>query len=100
MAPRVPPGRDEGIREFVAVLIRGGVETFESCEGGEGHSYPRPTIRFHGKPAAGFHAYSVAVTHQLPVDALSRVWVISDGEPTGPYWEMTFRRKGRWVSRG
>jgi hypothetical protein len=39
---------DKGIRHAVAVLWAGGVETFESCEGGKGHAYPEATVRFHG----------------------------------------------------
>jgi hypothetical protein len=30
---------DPGIRDIVAALRAGGVETFESCEGGAGHAY-------------------------------------------------------------
>ena len=85
---------DEGVRDYVAILRAGGVETYESCEGGPGHSYPEPAVRFHGPPAAGFHAYAVAVTHQLPVSWLRRIWRVSDGELTGPHWEMVFTRKG------
>src|SRR6266540_3788315 len=33
-----------------------GIETFESCEGGPGHAYPEPTIRFQGTPEAGWRA--------------------------------------------
>ncbi len=29
---------------MVEVLRAAGVETFESCEGGAGHSYPEPTV--------------------------------------------------------
>lgn len=29
---------DDGIREYVRILVTSGVETFESCEGGEGHA--------------------------------------------------------------
>jgi hypothetical protein len=86
-----PPGLDEGIREYVRVLLAHGVETFESCEGGPGHTYPEPTIRFHGERPEGFRALAVARQAQLPVDALRRIWTLNDGEPTGPYWEMTFR---------
>ena len=32
-------GLDEGILPIVQVLARNGVETFESCEGGEGHAF-------------------------------------------------------------
>lgn len=84
---------DEGIRRYVAILRSGGVETFESCEGGPGHAMPEPTIRFHGTRAAGFHALSVAMDHGLPVLALKLSWPINDGLPNGPWWEMTFSTK-------
>lgn len=83
---------DAGIAEAVAVLRRGGVETFESCEGSLGHALPEPTIRFHGDRSAGWHALSVAQDHGLDVVALRRAWPIVDGEPTGPWWEMTFHQ--------
>jgi hypothetical protein len=84
---------DPGIAPYVHALIRGGVETFESCEGGEGHAYPEPTVRFHGNRAEGFRALAVAQTAGLPVGGLRRVWPIVDHEPTGPWWEMTFSRR-------
>lgn len=84
---------DPGIRPAVELLVKAGVETFESCEGGPGHAYPEPTVRFHGGRYAGFRAFSVAMDHGLPVAELRRVWPICDGEPTGPWWEMTFARK-------
>jgi hypothetical protein len=34
------PPLDEGIREIVIALVSNGGETFESCEGGRGHSFP------------------------------------------------------------
>jgi hypothetical protein len=74
----------------VDILRCAGVETFESCEGGDGHAYPEPTVRFHGARAEGFRALAVAETERLPVAELRRVWPIQDGEPTGPYWELTF----------
>lgn len=40
----------------VAVLQRAGVETLEFCEGGQGHAYREPTVRFHGKRNKGFRA--------------------------------------------
>ena len=84
---------DDGVREYVRVLREHGVETFESCEGGEGHAYLEPAVRFHGGAGAGHAAYAVARTHGLPVWELRRVWREIDGELTGPHWEMTFRRK-------
>ena len=73
------------------MLREGGVETFESCQGGEGHAYPEPTVRFHGGPAEGFRALAHALQLGLPVLAVKRVWRVDDHEPTGPWWEMTFR---------
>lgn len=81
---------DPGIARAVSTLQAAGVETFESCEGGHGHAFFVPTIRFHGGRAEGFRALSVAAEAGLPVEALRRVWTLIDGEPTGPCWELTF----------
>jgi hypothetical protein len=69
------------------------VETFESCEGGAGHSFADPTVRFYGERSEGFRALAVAQAYGLPVLDLRRYWQIVDGEPCGPYWELTFRSK-------
>jgi hypothetical protein len=87
----LPLDLDPGIRPYVEVLRAAGIETFESCEGGDGHSYAEPTVRFHGQREQGFRALAVALEHGFPVDAIRRFWDIIDGEPRGPYWEMTFR---------
>lgn len=87
------PPLDKGVARYVQVLRKYGVETFESCEGGKGHSYPEPTVRFHGERAEGFRALAAALECDLPVFALRRTWSIEDGEPTGPCWEITFARK-------
>jgi hypothetical protein len=84
---------DRWISYAVKVLREGGIETYESCEGGDGHSYSEPGVRFHGGPAEGHKALSVALTFGLPVRALRRFWSIDRGEPTGPYWELTFWEK-------
>lgn len=81
---------DKGILDYVKLLRENGVETYESCEGGNGHAYFEPTVRFHGERAEGFRALSVAMTNGLNVRELKRVWVVNDGEPTGAWWEMTF----------
>jgi hypothetical protein len=81
---------DRWISYAVKVLRDGGIETYESCEGGKGHSYREPTVRFHGKKADGFRALAITQTFGLPVKALRRFWSLEDGEPTGPYWELTF----------
>jgi hypothetical protein len=81
---------DAGIAQEVRLLTGCGVETFESCEGGAGHAFPEPTIRFHGTKAAGFHALAVALEHGLGVKDLRRVYSLEDGELIGPTWELTF----------
>lgn len=91
LCPHMPV--DAGIVRAVSVLNAAGVETFESCEGGSGHCFPEPTVRFHGGRHAGWHALAAAQEVELPVLALRRVWSIDDGEPDGPFWEMVFRRK-------
>lgn len=87
----MPEGIDPGIACAVRILVEAGIETFESCEGGAGHAYPEPTIRFHGGRPEGFRALAIALGGgQLKVRELRRVWPILDGEPTGPWWEITF----------
>jgi hypothetical protein len=66
------------------------METFESCEGGRGHSSPEPVVRFDGQPPEGLKAVSAALYGQLKVHTLRRVWRIEDGELVGPWWELTF----------
>ncbi len=83
-------GLDERIRPIVASLRAEGVETFESCQGGAGHAYPEPTVRFFGDRVEGYRALAVAMRLNLTVTALRRTWPIVEGEPTGPWWEMTF----------
>ena len=89
------PSLDRGIAPYVAVLRFANIETFESCEGGNGHTYPEPTIRFYGDRSEGFRALAKVIQEDLPISALRRVWIIEDGEPTGPHWEMTFYRKSK-----
>lgn len=81
---------DPGILHIVEMLRSEGVETFESCEGGSGHTFAQPTVRFHGDRDEGFRALACALRHGLPVAELRRYWQVVDGEPRGPHWEMTF----------
>jgi hypothetical protein len=89
------PGKiDPGIEKAVRRLQACGIETFESCEGGIGHAYPEPTIRFHGAPEAGWRAVAACLSYGLPVMSLRRVWdILYANEPAGPHWEITFRAK-------
>jgi hypothetical protein len=83
------PPLDEGIREIVIALVSNGVETFESCEGGRGHSFPEPTVRFEGA-SEGLRAISVALENGFPVRRLRLTWGFENNMIHGPWWEMTF----------
>lgn len=87
------PPLDPGVARAVEVLRAAGVHTYESCEGGEGHSYRQPTVKFYGTHADGWRALAVCKDHGLPVVRLSRVWDLDEGEPSGPYWQVVFRTK-------
>lgn len=89
-APDVVTPIDPGIRRAVMILRRGGVETFESCQGGPGHAFPEPTVKFHGGQGAGYRALAVALEHGLPVKILQRGYYVHDGNLEGPWWELVF----------
>lgn len=84
------PPLDPGIKQYVEALVAERIETFESCEGGDGHCYPEPTVRFRGDQSEGFRALAVAIRARSPVNALRRTWPIYENGPTGPWWELTF----------
>jgi hypothetical protein len=84
------PPLDAGIAQHVEILRAAGIETFESCQGGAGHAYPEPTVRFHGDQSEGFKALAVAMKNNLRVAALRRAWPVIQNEPTGPWWELVF----------
>ena len=88
--PAFDPPLDPGIEREVEALLAASVETFESCEGGAGHAFPEPTVRFYGDRSEGFRALAAAMRAGLQVAVLRRVWPVLDGDPTGPWWEMTF----------
>lgn len=90
MSREYDPPLDPGIRQAVEALHSAGVETFESCEGGDGHAYPEPTVRFLGDKAEGHRALAAAMRAGLNPACLRRVWPVLEDEPHGPYWELTF----------
>jgi hypothetical protein len=94
-APATDLPLDTGIKPYVLALRSGGIETFESCEGGEGHTFPVPTIRFSGAMAEGFKAFGVARELGLPVSNVRLSYSVNDGFLTGPWWEMTFTTTAR-----
>jgi hypothetical protein len=84
------PELDPGIAPYVDALREAGIETFESCDGGDGHAYAEPTVRFAGGREESFRALAVALQHRFPVQSVRRYWAAIDGEPCGPDWEITF----------
>jgi hypothetical protein len=93
-APDVDLPIDVGIREAVLVLRRAGVETFESCEGGKGHAFEAPTIKFHGDAWAGYKAFAVAMENGLAVRRVQRAYGVVNGQLEGPWWEIVFHAMG------
>ena len=93
-SPPVAGQYDRGISRAVKILQDNGVEIYESCEGGSGHSFPEPTVRFEGGPGDGWRAVGVCLSYGLPILCLRRLWHILDGnDVTGPSWEIVFRRR-------
>lgn len=93
--PEVDLPLDPGIRHAVLVLRAGGIETCESCEGGPGHAFPNPTVKFYGSSWAGYRAFAVAMEYGLPVFELRRFWDCCDGQLAGPWWQLVFRPEVR-----
>lgn len=93
--PTYDPPLDKGIAEAVRLLNLGAVETFESCEGGRGHAFPEPTVRFHGGEVEGYRAFAIARGAGLEPTGLRRAWRVDGAELVGPWWEMTFKRRRR-----
>ena len=91
-APSVDLPLDAGIRRAVLILRRAGVETFESCQGGDGHAFAEPTIKFHGNAWAGYKAFAVAMENGLPAARIQYVWHEVDTQLAGPWWEIVFSR--------
>lgn len=94
-APPVDMELDAKIRHAVLVLRRAGIETYESCSGEPGHSFPEPTVRFHGGPTAAYRAFAAAIECGLPVIGLRPVcFQIENGQLAGPFGEITFLATG------
>lgn len=82
-----------GIVRAVRILRSAGLSTYESCEGGDGHAFAEPTIKFSGTPEDGWRAVGRLLTYGFPVRRFGQCWSFSFGVPDGPHWEVTFWRK-------
>ena len=63
--PTLMKALDPGIAPVVKLLMENDIETFESCQGGKGHCFLEPTVRFHGNRGTGFKVYEILVTNGL-----------------------------------
>lgn len=87
-------GLDKGIRFAVRVLHAAGIETCQSCQGGAGHAYDRPTIDLTagGDDSKGFEALAALRDYGLPVTEVAIVWNIQNGHPYEKLWRIVFSR--------
>ena len=88
---------DPGISFPVKVLMEHGIQTFESCQGGEGHCFKYPTIRFYGDKTEGYRAFDVLAKHGFRVLFLQRTWDIDHNEIGAPYWQLELSVMGQPV---
>lgn len=89
-----PAPSDPDIRRAVEALQAAGLKTFESRASTPGHSSSEPAVRFRGDGSDAFRALTAVLEAGLPLDDLRRAWPMDDGDPIGPWWEMTFRHAG------
>jgi hypothetical protein len=88
---------DAGIRFAVRVLhAAGGVETCQSCQGGQGHAYDRATVDLiaSSDDALGFRALAALHEYRLPVRDVSLVWSVRHGAALRAYLARDVLRSG------
>ncbi len=94
---------DKGIKDAVILLNNYGFETFESCESGNGHCMPDPTIKFYGDEFDCIRAYELCLHYHYDVLEVKRVFVknplynLDETKEIGlnwlkPYNEIIFRK--------
>lgn len=88
---------DPEIAPVVHFLVGHGFETFESCQGGPGHCFPDPTVRFHGTEFDAIRAYELCQAKGLLILCVRRVFqkedILSkpkDRYPHGYVWRRPF----------
>jgi len=84
-------GLDPGIRFAVRVLHARGIETAQSCEGGDGHAYDRPTIDLDdgSHRPVGFAALAALEDYGLRVRDVSLCYPVDRGLPAECFWRVT-----------
>ena len=82
---------DAGISRAVIIANGAGFTTYESCEGGEGHAFPEPTVRGFGSYQEAMRAVLAMLDLALPVWELRQVWHVRDFRPPRPVLGHCFR---------
>lgn len=88
---------DEGIIEAVQVLNKHGFITWESCQGGDGHCFELPTVRFWGNEFDLIRACRICENYDFKLYQANRVYrtaEIATGDtnicPKGEVWDVPF----------
>ena len=88
---------DEGIKKIVEILNKHGFDTWESCQGGQGHCFELPTVRFWGSEFDLIRAHRICENYSLNINQVSRIYRtvgISTGDtdfcPKGTVWDVPF----------
>ena len=86
-----PGDLDPGIADAVHVLRAAGINTSQSCEGGDGHTRSEPIVEFRGDFAEALRAVAAAVDNGIPIQELRRVWHVRFHTIEGPWWALSLR---------
>ena len=82
---------DPEIAAALHALADYGIDTFASCQGGEGHASFMPEILFHGDESAGLYAVWLLEAAGFRVWELSRHWDLDHALPRRPWWRVAMR---------
>lgn len=78
---------DKKIKPMVIALQKYGFKTFESCQGGKGHAYTEPTVRFEGDEFDLIRAYEICEHLKLRPNEVRRV-----------YWKVPLSNPDKYTS--
>ena len=84
-------GLDAGIRYAIRALHADGIPTCQSCEGGEGHAYARPSVDLSEDRA--WEAMERLEARGIRVRDVSTIWRIENASPVERIWRITLRDK-------
>lgn len=85
------PLLDPGIRAAVLAMRAAGIDTFASCDGGEGHAWPEPGVRWRGPEWQRYVAARATSEAGYKVKEVRQVWYADEGTlRQEPLWEIIF----------